>query len=159
MESPVRHLAILLTCTLVFISSVFAQQATTVDDVKLKLAPSIQSENIDDLEADTSVTILNRQGGWYQVQTPYQMQGWLKMLWLRFPVTGEESSVLSVFSQGSSGVTVATGIRGLSEDELATGHGIPFDMSTLKHYSVSQDEALAFAQEGQLRAQDFRYVD
>lgn len=154
----VKYFGALILCNFLFISSLQAQQAMTVNDVELKSTPSIKSETVKELKADTAVNIIGRQGGWYQVEVPVEQRGWLKMLWLRFPSTAKEQGTLDLLAQSASGVTVATGIRGLSDEELEKGKGSPFAMSTLDRFVVSPEQAQAFADAGGLQKKTIPYV-
>ncbi len=138
--------------------SAAAQQASTIIDTQLKTSPSVRSESLEFLKTDTSVTILERQGGWYRVETFPQLQGWLKMLWLRYSVTGKSDDGFSLLTQGG-GVTVATGIRGLSEEELEKGQGDPYAVDTLDRFTVSPEQAKAFAKAGGLKQKHLPYAD
>lgn len=145
-------------CNFLFISPLLAQQAMTINDVELKSTPSVKGETVKKLKAETTVNIIGRQGGWYHVEVPIEQKGWLKMLWLRFPNTGQEQGTLDLLAQSTSGVTVATGIRGLSDEELEKGQGSPFAMSTLDRFVVSPDQAKAFAKAGGLQPKTIPYV-
>ena len=149
----------LALCNFLFISSLQAQQAVTMKDVELKSTPSVKSETVKKLKADSGVTIIGRQGGWYHVEVPVEQKGWLKMLWLRFPNTAKEQGTLDLLAQSASGVTVATGIRGLSDEELEKGKGSPFAMSNLDRFVVSPEQAQAFAEAGGLQKKTIPYVD
>ncbi|WP_019615686.1 SH3 domain-containing protein [Psychromonas ossibalaenae] len=154
-----KNLLIIVAVNLLFSTfSASAQQASTIIDAHLKTSPSIRSESIEFLKTDTSVIILERQGGWYRVETFPQLQGWLKMLWLRYSVTGTSDNGFSLLTEGG-GVTVATGIRGLSEEELEKGQGDPYAVNTLERFTVSPEQAKAFAKAGGLKKKHLPYAD
>ncbi|WP_028866285.1 SH3 domain-containing protein [Psychromonas aquimarina] len=154
-----KNLLIIVAVNLLFSAfSASAQQASTIIDTHLKTSPSVRSQSIEFLRTDTSVTILERRGGWYRVETFPQLQGWLKMLWLRYSVTGQRDDGFSLLTQGG-GVTVATGIRGLSEEELEKGQGDPYAVNTLDRFTVSPEQARAFAEAGGLKQKHLPYAD
>jgi len=154
----VKYLIFIFSSFLFCYSPLFAQQANTINNVKLKSAPSIKSESIKVLKPDTSVTIIKRKGGWYQVETSPQLQGWLKMLWLRYNVNTAPKSSFSLITQGTTGTTVATGVRGLSEDELEKGQGDANAINEIDKFVVSAKQAKQFAQSAGLEQQVIPYL-
>ncbi len=155
-----KYLLILITCSLLLITSLQAGQlASTVIEADLKASPSIKSKTLKILETDTPVNIVERQGGWYRVETAPPLQGWLKMLWLRYSLTGSEQGGFSLLTQGTGSVTVATGVRGLSEEELEKGQGDPFAINTLDRFIVSPEQARAFAKAEGLKQTQLPYVE
>ncbi len=150
----------IVSSVLLFNSALYAQQsAQTINKVDLKTSPSIKSKSIKTLKSDTAVSIIKRKGGWYQVETKPKQQGWLKMLWLRYEVTGTGQSGFSLLTQGSTGVTVATGVRGLSEDELEKGKGDPEAIHFIDQFIISPTEAKSFAKSAGLKQKSLPYIE
>ncbi len=153
-----KYLIIIVSSFLFCYSPIFAQQAKTIHNVKLKSSPSIKSDSIKTLKPNTSVTIIKRQGGWYHVETSPQLQGWLKMLWLRYNVNTTPKSSFSLITQGTKGTTVATGVRGLSEDELEKGKGDPNAINEIDNYVVTAEQAKQFARAAGLEQSTIPYL-
>jgi uncharacterized protein YgiM (DUF1202 family) len=137
--------------------------AITVDATTLRASASNSAASVQELTADTRLRILQRQGGWYQVQTASGQQGWLAMLSVRFDKSANaKSGSVSDLLQGSTAVEpasgVATGVRGVTDDKLeasAAVGGTP--LQVLDQYAVSASRARAFAQSGGLRSQTIAY--
>lgn len=93
-----------------------AEKAQLLKDVSLKEAPYNSAETVDDLSANTSVTVLQKKGLWTQVRTRAGLEGWVKTLSLKGTGSKPESSSgggLNILKTGGSGVTVTTGVKGL----------------------------------------------
>jgi hypothetical protein len=53
---------------------------------------------------------------------------------------------------------VATGVRGLSEEDLKNPKPNPRELERLDQFSVSRDEARSFAESARLRDQQVEYL-
>lgn len=115
----------------------------------LKSAPDAGSASLGKLPAGQPVQIGERQGAWYQVKTS-QGDGWVRMLNVRMQGNGAargESTMsgLAALGQAShSNTTVATGVRGLSREDLQAAHENLQDVARLGQYQASADEARQF---------------
>ena len=129
----------------------------TTTTTKLKQAPNASSATINQLSAGQTLQIGTRQGAWYQVKTP-QGEGWVRMLSVRLQggsARGGESTMsgLASLAQASrSNTTVATGVRGLSREQLQDAQEDPAEVARLHQYQVSAEEARQFAQAAGLPA-------
>jgi hypothetical protein len=134
----------------------------------LRAEPYSDAAALATLRAKQQVTVIERKGGWYQVRIPGQ-SGWLRMSHVRF---GDGSSTtqgssglsetlrfLSTGRSGSSGVTVATGIRGLDAADVANARPDHRAVNRLERYRVSQSTVESFAHSGKLRTQPLGYLD
>lgn len=137
--------------------------AITVEATALRASASNGAASLQELASDTRLRILKRQGGWYQVQTASGQQGWLALLAVRFDKSaGAKSGNISELLQGSTAVqpasSVATGVRGVTDDQLEAGAGAgSAQLQALDRYGVTASRARAFAQSGGLRSQTIAY--
>ena len=92
------------------------------------------------------------------------MQGWVKMLQLRYPPAGEakqgESGItqlLNVARTGTSGTQITTGVRGLDAEQLAKAKPNPAEFDKMKGFAAGKDAATGFAAQGPLSPQPVEY--
>ena len=134
-----------------------ADSGQTTTATELKQAPNAGSATISQLSAGQALQIGTRQGAWYQVKTP-QGEGWVRMLSVRLQggtTRGGESTMngLASLAQASrSNTTVATGVRGLSREQLQQSEEDPVELARMNQYQVSAEEARQFAQAAGLPA-------
>ncbi len=141
------------------------RQAHTVQDTELRAEPSNTAASLGRIGKQASVLVQARQGGWYQIQTGNGQQGWVPLLSLRFATTGQTTgssnlgSLLSLGSKAAPASGVATGVRGISDEQLKGGGGsLPADLQYLEHFAAQPGEARAFAQQGGLQSQPLPYA-
>lgn len=149
--------------------SVFAahagEAAYTVRSAEVKAKPFTDAATLSSLPSSSQVEVLARRSGWMQIKSG-NASGWVKMLDLRFgdaaaPKKSGDSGLGALFNVaagGGSGSTVATGVRGLSEEKLKDPHPDPQALEELQHYAASEEEALRFGKSGQLAAQQLDYL-
>lgn len=130
----------------------------------LKAMPFIDAANSAKLAANQPVNILNRKGGWVEVEANGQT-GWVRMLNVRLaagstPAKGQANvHAASLLRTGSSGKTVTTGIKGLGEEDLQNATPNPAQLAQLDALAVSADEASANARSSGLVEQQVDYLD
>ena len=136
----------------------------TVEATALRDGGAATAAVLQQLPAQTRVSILKRQGGWYQVQTGAGQQGWVALLAVRFDKSvGAKGGNIGSLLEGSTAVEpasgVATGVRGISDDQVGgTGGGSgSLSLQQLDRYAVTPGSARAFAQQGGLRSQSIAY--
>ena len=158
-----RRLAVVL---LLAASSVFAADAGRVlREAPMRDGPYSDAAETTTLAADTEVAVLERRGGWYRVQAGGHGEGWVRMTALRLgkPQQGGDSGAgsllqfLSTGRSGSSGVTVATGIRGLDAADMTNAEPDHEAVERLAEYRAESDEARRFAREVALSRIDLAY--
>ena len=138
--------------------------AFTVRATELKKEPYIDAETVATLPDQAQVEILRRQGGWTQIKTQSTTQGWVKMLSLRLgdgSVRKGDSgvgSLLSVARSGSSGTTVATGVRGLSEEDLKNARPNPAELQKMERLAATPQDARKFADGANLGSHQMGYL-
>src|SRR5690606_2182763 len=99
-----------------------AETATLARDTTLHEQPLGNAAIIAALKARSLVTVDARKGAWAKVTTTDGKTGHLRILNLRSTSTQKGDSgvgaLASVFRTGSSGSSVATGVKGMSAEEL-----------------------------------------
>jgi uncharacterized protein YgiM (DUF1202 family) len=139
--------------------------AYVVQDTELRAEPSHSAPSLGRMGKDTSVMVQARQGGWYQVQTGQSQSGWMPLLSLRFAKDSQARSgsnlggLLTLGTQSKPASGVATGIRGISDEELQRGAGgLSGSLQYLESIAAQPAEARAFAQQGGLQSQPVPYA-
>jgi hypothetical protein len=139
------------------------QAAVTVRSTEIKQRPYSDATTVARLNENASVNIVTRQGGWVRI-TSKAGNGWVKMLSLRGSSTATkrgDSGLQSLFNigrSGSSGITVATGVRGLSEEDLKNAQADPRELEKLQNYAVNKARAERFARDAKLKSQRLEYL-
>lgn len=139
------------------------QIAYTVRSTEIKQQPFSDAPTVATLGEKTQVNILSRQGGWMNISSE-RGSGWVRLLSLRSSSTATKKgdsgliSLLNVGRTGSSGVTVATGVRGLSEEDLKNAQPNPRELEKLRRYAVDKPQAQNFARGAKLQTQQMDYL-
>jgi hypothetical protein len=137
----------------------------TIRSVELKDQPNADAASTATLAERTHVEVLQRQGAWLQVKADAG-SGWVRMLAIRGEggPAGKSSggsglkSLGSLLTTGSSGTApVATGVRGLSEEDLAHAQENPGELARLQSMAADQAVARSFAQQAKLKEQTVAY--
>ena len=158
-------LLLLLAAPLIAIAD---ETAETLSAVDLKKDPYLDASTVNALPVKTAVTVLKRQGAWVNVKST-SSTGWLKMTTIKLTdgTTGakksSDSGLGSLFNLGrrsrtaSNGVTVTTGIRGLSEEELKNAQPNPQAVDKMDGFAESKITGEKFAKQVQLKNQQIEY--
>lgn len=135
------------------------QSGTTTRAAELRSTPFADGKLLQTLPANTKVDVQKRVGGWYEVKTATGAQGWVRMWLLRFSAqTGggaalkENVAVLQSGRSSSTYTTATTGVRGLSEEELAKATPDPAAVQALEQLAVTPADARGYASKVSLRA-------
>lgn len=143
-------------------TAAMAESGTLLKADELRAKPFGDAEVIGSLKAKDKVDITARKGAWANVQVPSGKSGWIRVLNIR---TGSGQSgdsginaVASLFKTGSSGNTVSTGVKGLSETQLKNAQPNPEEAKRLDKYKNTNADARSFAQQGKLSAQQVDYL-
>ena len=140
-----------------------AQTAITLRETALLAEASQASAQVTTLAKDSEVVLLQRKGGWYQVQASEQHVGWLRMLSVRFSsepsATKGDSNVLTHLVSGAAQIvpvgSVATGVRGATDEPLADGdHDPERELEKVSSFVPTASEVKSFAAEGELNEQE-----
>jgi len=139
------------------------QTAYAVRSTEIKQQPYSDAATVARLNENASVSIVSRQGGWVRISSRAG-NGWVKMLSLRGGSTATrrgDSGLQNLFNigrTGSSGITVATGVRGLSEEDLKHAQPDPHELEKLQNYAVNKARAEKFAREAKLKSLPLDYL-
>lgn len=140
-----------------------AETAITVRNTELKKEPYSDAATVATLAGQEKVEIVRRQGAWTQVKTA-AAQGWVRMLSLRLGEGAARQgdsgigSLLNVARSGSSGTTVSTGVRGLSEEDLKNTKPNPEELQKMERLAASAQEARNFAGSAKLNSRQVDYL-
>ena len=141
------------------------QKGRIVRATDLRELPSAGSALVEVVPANTEVAVLERQGGWYRVALPSR-DGWVRLTAVRFATatpssSGGLSASLGFLKSGRSAVqtgTVTTGVRGLSETDLANSVPDPEAVDALDAYAVAADDATQHARSLGLKATEVQFI-
>ncbi len=158
-----RYLATLsLLCSLA--ASAHADQAAfTVRSTEIKQKPFSDAPTVATLDEKASVNILSREGGWLKISSA-KGDGWVKMLSLRSKSTATQqgdsglTNLLNAARGDSKGVTVATGVRGLSEEDLKNARANPQELEKMQGYATDKAQAEKFAHGAKLKPREMDYL-
>ena len=147
-----------------------AKQGWVIDDSRLYQKPFSDAEVVATLHADGVVAVIKRKGGWYQVESADNVSGWMRMNTLRFGEQKEDKGrgnvrglrqTLKLFKtgrSGTSGVTVATGIRGLDSADLANSKPDHNALKQLSKYRSDRQASEKFAASAHLTSRELAFV-
>lgn len=151
-------LSLLLGSSLAGGADTVATHALVTQTTALKQQPSIQAEDVMQLQAQQQVSIQSRQGGWYQVGTTsgVNAQGWLPLFFVRLTVLSAVGSTLRATTpvqvfKSSQQVTTTTGVRGLDRGDIESSTGDFAALAVMQTFRVSGTAAAAFAQTAPLQ--------
>lgn len=155
-------LALLLVCA--GLQAAESQPAVTLQEAPLRSEPSHTASSLEQVPANSPVSVLQRQGGWYRVSTSSGQQGWLPLLGLRFSkqANAKSNNLGQLLGAGSAAPasSVSTGVRGIGEEQLAGGgSALPSAVTSLRRFASSAADARGFAQQGGLKARSLPYAD
>jgi uncharacterized protein YgiM (DUF1202 family) len=157
-----------LVVLVMFSAYVLADPAVTVRKTELRAEPGSQAALVAELASGQKLEISERQGGWYHVALPDGQTGWLPLLSIRKESTGDapqkkkSSGLRSLFSSyrtGSSGVTVATGVRGLDTVDLKNSKPNMDELMRIHQYAASEAEARSYAGQAGLKRRNVAWID
>ncbi|MFN4290746.1 MAG: hypothetical protein ACK4E7_07710 [Permianibacter sp.] len=133
--------------------AVAAQQAETVTATELKSKPDAKAGVVAKLGKGSALLVHERQGGWYAAEHG-SGKGWIRLLHVRLAgsasIEGKDiaGALMTLGSISRTDTTVATGIRGLTAEELAKAKENPQELAKLAQFDASEQEARAFAKSG-----------
>lgn len=152
-------LGVVLLLVLGVVQADSGSAAQTVVAGNLNDGPYSDANAITSLPTNTSVTIIERQGGWYHVRLASGQDGWLPMTSLQLGSGSSATSAsannssgwknwFSLFESGrsgASGTTATTGVRGLNTGDIANAKPDPDAVTELNQWTAKPDEARQFA--------------
>ncbi|MFZ5560318.1 MAG: SH3 domain-containing protein [Pseudomonadota bacterium] len=152
---------VLLMAALLASGLALAEPGALLKDTELRARPFGDAEVLASLKAKEGVDILARKGAWANVQAG-EKNGWVRLLNVRTG-SGQRGdagvgALASVFRTGSSGNTVSTGVKGLSEEKLKTAQPDADEARRLNQYKQSEKSARGFAKQAKLATQRVDYL-
>jgi hypothetical protein len=144
-----------------------AETGQVIASTELKGEPFADAKTIATLPPASPVEIIKRQGGWLRVKPAGGEAGWLKLTGVKLgggEAKGGDSGVGSLVNvarsgrSGNTGVTVATGVRGLTPEDLKNAQPAPEAVKKLDDYAVPRKDAEAFASKASLQRQNVEYL-
>ena len=113
--------------------------------------PFVDAAKVGTLAPNQPVTILARKGGWLSVETGGK-RGWVRMLIVRLdaaaPVPGKSTAAMRT---GSTGRTVATGVKGLDEGSIRAAAIDRAQLAKFEQMGASESDARALALQNSLK--------
>ena len=121
--------------------------------------PFIDAKKLGPLSANQSVTIVERRGGWVAVEAGGR-RGWVRLLNLRLepvakPVAAGQTAALRT---GSTGRTVATGVKGLDEADIRNASVDRAQLARLEQLGVGDDAAKQYGTQNNLQESKIAYL-
>jgi len=157
-----RAIAALLMLALPIAYAALApDRAVTRLDTDMKKAPFLDAETVRQIPQQTEVSLLQRKGGWYQVELADQLQGWVRMTSLRLQPAASAATPADEIVTGRAGsrdIVASTAIRGIDESDLESATPDMPAVERLNDYSVSAADAEAYALAIPLTARAVAYM-
>ena len=145
--------ACLYLCSLPLLAQI--KQGDTVKETPVHQTAKISSPVVTHLPADTPINILQRQRAWYQISQQTALNGWVKMLNVRFATSPKRAGevgighVLQSVAGGRS--TESTGIRGFDAESLSNAMPDPHAVLRLDEFVITPAQQHAFIKQGKLK--------
>lgn len=144
------------------------EQGSVLVASELRQEPYLDATSLTTLPVNSAVSVVKRQGGWLQVVAG-DRQGWLKMTSVRLSAASADGKsgdkdVNTLFNlarsgrSGNTGVTVTSGVRGLSAEELKNASPSPEAVKKLDTFPKGRKEAESFAIANKLQYQQIEYI-
>lgn len=149
------------------LASAAAEPGKTLVAADLKSEPFLDAKTLLNLPANSPLEVLKRLGGWLQVKTTGNPDGWLKLTAVKLGGgtvakgsggLGELWNAAQTGRSGNTGVTVATGVRGLGAEELRNASANPEALKKLQGYAVSRSDAERYSAQARLQRQSVAYL-
>jgi hypothetical protein len=168
MRNRFRALAWLVLALLAPLLLAAARPALTVHEAVLHSDPAADAAAVATLPPETALTVLERLGGWYRVETEAGA-GWLRLASLRFPSETQreaESGVDTLLGMmrvgagpagASSGTT--TGVRGLDANAITSASPDEKALEKLEAQASTADAGRALAAAAKLVASEIAYLE
>jgi hypothetical protein len=146
--------------------TLMAQQTSVVRDTDLKKEPFADAATITVVKAKAKVDVGERRGGWYQAKNSDGKAGWLRLTSVLLSSTqgrgdsgvAATAKLLQTGRSGSTGVTAATGIRGLDSADVVNSNPDTAAVARLDALKINSAETRRFAADEQLSAQGIDYL-
>ena len=146
-----------LSALVVALAATFAygEPAVTIKPVALKETAASDSKTVASLPANTTVSLMKREGAWVQLGSGSDV-GWAKLFDIRLasaqtaPAKGGGLGEVLGLASGQRSASVTTGVRGLDEDQLVKAQPNPQEFQKLVAFQITKEQAQQFAAVGKL---------
>lgn len=145
-----------------------AEQGQVLATTDLKSEPYVDAKTLATLQSNSAVDVLKRQGGWMQIKPASSGEGWVKMTAIKLGGPGAaakgDSGMTALWNtatqgrSGNTGVTVATGVRGLSPEDMKNAQPAPEQVKKLDGFAATKSQAESNAKSGKLSKQNVDYL-
>ena len=119
--------------------------------------PFIDAAKLGPLASNQPVTIVERKGGWLAVEVGGR-RGWVRMLNVRLEAQARPVTSTAALRTGSTGRTVATGVKGLDEVDIRNASIDRDQLAQLGGLAVSSDDARRRAIQDNLKEAKVDYL-
>lgn len=119
--------------------------------------PFIDASKLGAVAANEPVTIVERRGGWLAVEAGGR-RGWVRMLIVRLEAAKPPGSSTAALRTGSTGRTVATGVKGLDEVDIKNASIDGAQLARLDAFGASDAEARQQAGRNNLKEANVAYL-
>lgn len=132
------------------------QSAKTVRSANLHELPKSTSPIKSSLPAQSNINISDRHRAWYHVKSSQSIDGWVKMLNVRFTDGVKREGQIGVEGVFENMVTrqllptASTGVRGFDEEALKKAKANKEQVKKLHTFKVNQSDVVLFAANGKL---------
>lgn len=149
--------AILLAAALLTAGEALAgERGMVIRAGDLYAEPFIDAAKLGPLAANQPVTIVARKGGWLSVETAGK-RGWVRLLIVRLEAAAGATSA-SGLRTGSTGRTIATGVKGLDEGSIRNAAIDREQLARLDAMGASEGEARGHAVQNGLTETKLAYL-
>jgi len=162
--TTLRSITVSLATLLLAVGQAFGGEGGTVLKAdELRAEPFQDAKRLAPLTTGDKVEILDKQGGWFQVNSA-KGKGWVRMLSIRRGEPrkggGDASAVVGLATgrAGTGQVVATTGIRGLNEEQLKAAKYNEAELKNAESLAATRAEAQKFAAEGKLVPRKVEYL-
>jgi len=119
--------------------------------------PFIDAAKLGPLTSNQAVTIIERRGGWLSVEVGGR-RGWVRMLNVRLEAAAMPAASTTAMRTGSTGRTVATGVKGLDEVDIRNASIDREQLTRLDQLAQSSADARQQALQDNLKESKVDYL-
>jgi Bacterial SH3 domain len=118
--------------------------------------PFTDAAKVGAVSANQPVTVLERKGGWLSVEVGGK-RGWMRMLGVRLEAVARSAGPAALRT-GSTGRTVATGVKGLDEGTIRAASVDRAQLARLNEMGASEADGRALAASNKLGEAKIAYL-
>jgi hypothetical protein len=153
-----RILLVLAALLLPASAALASERGLVIRAADLYSEPFIDAAKLGPLAANQPVVIVARRGGWVSVEVAGK-RGWVRMLNIRLePATRAPGRPTAGMRTGSTGRTVATGVKGLDEADIRAASVDRAQLAKLDQLGASDGDARAYAAQHKLKESKVAYL-